>query len=360
MATGVAASEMALRLGRTDLAVVALDSVQFNLQQLLRYEEAHATALRRLEMAQDAGDLNELGDSYAVAAWNACYLGLFEEAEKLAREGYERLMVDAPYYAVHGSSWHALASFFLGEWDDVLADVETINSIFGEGGNVLTSGFTAPWPAAAFVHEARGDRAASERLLADVTAVEEPRGLLSHNLSPELIRTLVVRGEPRIARERLHRLAEQSDTAANLALLLAAEAELYVAEERWSDVPAFAGVLRATAESTGARFLDPIADRLDGLAAAASATRRRPSAASKTPCAGSKRAEWPSTRRSRGSSSRRRSRQPGAPGTRETQPNGPSRPSSGSATGARSTARESSSSALHFRNGGCRRYACVT
>src|SRR5581483_7796326 len=61
---GTAAAEIALRIGRPDLAVVALDSVQHNLQRQHRYDAAYESARSRLELARDAGDLGELGDSY--------------------------------------------------------------------------------------------------------------------------------------------------------------------------------------------------------------------------------------------------------------------------------------------------------
>ena len=99
--TGTAAAEMALRLGRPELAVVALDSVQHALQRQHRYEAAQESARHRLELAKTAGDLGELGDSYAVAAWNAFYLGAFEEARSIGLEGYDLLRADGPIYAVH-------------------------------------------------------------------------------------------------------------------------------------------------------------------------------------------------------------------------------------------------------------------
>ena len=88
---------MALRLGRPELAVVALDSVQHNLQRQLRYRAATDSARRRVELARGAGDLGELGDSYAVAAWNAYYLGEFEEARVIGREGYDAMRADGPH-----------------------------------------------------------------------------------------------------------------------------------------------------------------------------------------------------------------------------------------------------------------------
>ena len=47
-----AAADMALRLARPELAVVALDSVQYNLQRQLRYRAAMDSARRRVELAR--------------------------------------------------------------------------------------------------------------------------------------------------------------------------------------------------------------------------------------------------------------------------------------------------------------------
>src|SRR5439155_126891 len=162
--TGTAAAEGAMRLGRPDLAVVALDSVQHNLQRRLRYEAAFEASLRRLELARDAGDLGELGDSYAVTAWNALYLGSFADARAIGREGYELLRADAPLYAVH-----------------------------------------------------------------------------AHHPRPE-----------------------------NLPLLQLAQAELLFDEGRWDELEPLAGEMRCIRELTGATYLGPGADRVEGRAAAAS------------------------------------------------------------------------------------------
>ena len=46
-------------------------------------------------LADTAGDLGELGDSYAVVSWNATYTGEFREGYEIGLEGYERLVGDA-------------------------------------------------------------------------------------------------------------------------------------------------------------------------------------------------------------------------------------------------------------------------
>ncbi len=266
---GEAAAEMAERSGRPDLAVVALDSVQHNLQRQGQYREADAAARHRLELARVAGDVGELGDSYAVAAWNRAYLGAFPEAQSLAHEGYELLREDLPLYALHILSWGALASFHLGDWDRVLADLGTLREGLGERADAPVSGYSQPWPAAAFIHEARGDRAASERLLDQVYGIERDRGVLAAHLSPLLVRTLILRGEADLARARMEELLRDRERA-ELPLLLAAEAELMLHEERWEELARLAGTLRQTGAASGARYLAPAAARCSGRAALAS------------------------------------------------------------------------------------------
>ena len=266
--TGTAAAEMAERLGRPDLAVVALDGVSHNLQRQLRYDAAYEVALRRLELARTAGDLTELGDSYAVAAWHSDYVGAFAEARELGREGYELLRSDVPLYAAHSLIWGALASFYLGDWDELLRDVERAVEALGERAETLTTGFLAPWPAAAFALEARGERAASEHMLAPAYAAERRRGRFSPELSPLIVRTLVLRGEAGPARERVAAFSG-AEGRENAPLMLVAEADLAVSEERWNDLPQLAEALRATRATSGAHSLAPIADRLEGLAALA-------------------------------------------------------------------------------------------
>jgi hypothetical protein len=264
---GEAAAAMADRIGRRDLVVVALDSVQHNRMRLLDYEGAYEVALRRLEIARTAGDIGELGDSYAVACWVGTYVGDFEEAHRMGREGYDLLLQDGPTYAAHALSWAALASFYLGEWDRVLTELDLVVSGLGERGQTLTSGFAAPWPAAAVVHESRGERAEADALLAQATAVEKARGRASSNLSPLIVAVLLLRGQVAEARARVDATNErETDVDINPRMLLA-EAELLIAEERWDDLPAFATRLRGSAAATGARYLPPTADWLEGLAA---------------------------------------------------------------------------------------------
>ena len=270
--TGAAAAELAMRIGRPDLAVAALDSVQYNLQRQTRYEAAYESARSRLELARDAGDLGELGDSYAVASWNAIYYGLFEEARDIGREGFELFHADAPMYAVHALCWATLASFYLGDWDGCLHDFGLVVAGLGERGQSLTSGFSTPWPAAALIHEARGDRADSQRLLEELYDVEErsrSRRRILTVVLPLTMRTMLLRGETQAARARFEAAIEDDPRPENLPLLQLAQAELLLAEERWDELEGLAATMRRTGESSGARYLAAAAERAAGRVAAA-------------------------------------------------------------------------------------------
>ena len=59
------------------------------------------------------------------------------------------------------------------------------------------------------------------------------------------------------------------ETPENLPLLLTAETHLRIEEGRWSELPVLAARLREVAASTGAKYLAPYADRVDGHAASA-------------------------------------------------------------------------------------------
>jgi hypothetical protein len=165
-------------------------------------------------------------------------------------------------FAAHTASWVAIASFYLGEWDALLREFDLVVAGLGER-RVLTTGFSMPWPAVAFVLEARGDRDGSEKILAEVYEVERARASrASPTLSALVVPTLVLRGEVERARERLNDVyaGERPD---NLPLLKLAEVDVFFAEGR-EDNAAFARELRDLAAESGARYLEPTALRLEG------------------------------------------------------------------------------------------------
>jgi hypothetical protein len=136
----------------------------------------------------------------------------------------------------------------------------------------LTSGFSTPWPAAALIQEARGNRADSQRLLEEVDDVEErsrSRGRVLTVLTPLILRTMLLRSETQAARARFEAAIEDDPKPENLPLLQLAQAELLLAEERWDELEGLAATMRRTRESSGARYLDAAAQRAAGHVAAA-------------------------------------------------------------------------------------------
>ena len=173
--TGTAAAEMALRLGRPELAVVALDSVQHALQRQHRYEAATESARYRLELAKTAGDLSESAQLRRRSLERVLSRRVRGGARSIGLEGYDLLRADGPIYAVHSRTWAATPAFYLGDWDAVLHDLELIIEGLGVLAEDLTSGFAQCWPTAVFVDEARGNHEAADRLLDDVLTVESRR-----------------------------------------------------------------------------------------------------------------------------------------------------------------------------------------
>src|SRR5260370_39777933 len=75
----------------------------------------------------------------------------------------------------------------------------------GELAEATPSGSGKCWPAAVFIHEARGDHDAANRLLDDVFTIESRRGHVSAGLTPLVVSMLLLRDEVAAAREPLGR-----------------------------------------------------------------------------------------------------------------------------------------------------------
>ena len=122
-----------------------------------------------------------------------------------------------------------------------------------------------PWPAVAFALEARGDRAGSEKILAEIYDVERARGArVSPTLSALVVPTLVLRNEVGRARQRLDDAyaGQRPDKSAALEArrgrrLLRGRASRQCRQPGRRE-------LRGLAAESGARYLEPTALRLEG------------------------------------------------------------------------------------------------
>ena len=157
---GRRAAEMAIRIGRPDLASAALDAIGSAGITLGLYGPNRDIVERRLELAETLDDPWEVGDIFAMGAWFATHLGDYARAAELASEGVRRLEgVDAATgIHIHNLCWLALARFSMGDWDavtdDVLPKVMRLLADRREEPPYFAAPLLGP---AAFVKAARGD-----------------------------------------------------------------------------------------------------------------------------------------------------------------------------------------------------------
>jgi class 3 adenylate cyclase len=275
MADADEATEMALRLGRTDLASASLDSAGATLWPRGLYGRSLPLVRRRLELAEVLEDPWELGDMYAVAAWATATIGDYPEAVRLATKGEGLSAGDAPGMTLHNLSWRAFAEFSLGNWPSVVDEIlPQVLAVLGERRDEPPYFAAHAFGSAAFVHDARADPAASEliallRRHAEVEGGEWPRRSLIW-----LAWILTRRGQADDVGLLLEKLAS-STSGISQAIEDQVRAEILAVEGRWNEVPAFLERSRESASEGGLLALPVHLDRLEGRAALAAGDHRR-------------------------------------------------------------------------------------
>ncbi len=161
------AREVARRLGRLDLELMALDSISAGLNIRGLYGLAVPIDQERLDLARTLRDPFEVGDSFYTAAWSSLVVGLYPDVVALARE-FDAMGIDL--LPIGPLSLVVLAQVPLGEWDGALADHARALAMLGEDAERPPSMASGGWGAAAFIHEARGDSASADRALAVIDA----------------------------------------------------------------------------------------------------------------------------------------------------------------------------------------------
>ncbi len=263
------ATEMALRLGRPDLASAALDSAGSTLMPRGLYGRSRTFVERRLRLAETMEDPWELGDINAVAAWTSAMIGDYPEAIRMAERGEAAALGHHQGMALHNLSWRAFAEFSLGDWATVIDD--TLPRVFALLGDRRADPpyFTAhAFGSATLVHDARGDAAAEEligllRRHAASTQGEWPR------LSLIWLAWIVSRQGRTQEVDDL--LAKLDFSASGIARPLEDQvrAEIIARHERWDEAPVFLERSRAFSEQAELRALPVHLDRLEGRAAVA-------------------------------------------------------------------------------------------
>jgi class 3 adenylate cyclase/tetratricopeptide (TPR) repeat protein len=183
------AVEIARRIHQPDLLSAALDAEIATMLDDGRYGEIHDATLNRLELVPLLTDDIEIGDCFAMAAWSACFVGLYREALGYSTACIER-HAERPSMLLHGSAWRVLARFYLGDWDGALADQAEIEHIEEGDPRDLPVGYAMrAYAVTALIRELRGERDEADRFLDLVRRFAErrtkdgaPSGHVSHAL----------------------------------------------------------------------------------------------------------------------------------------------------------------------------------
>jgi tetratricopeptide (TPR) repeat protein len=255
-----AALQMARRLGRADLELLALDAHAARLNARGLYGHAKPYNQARLEIARRIHDPFEVTDTFYTAAWAALEVGSYRDVLALAAE-YQAIGMDVPPLGTLGLS--VLARVSLGEWDEALAAQARFRSLLGDRAGLPPSFATGGYGAEVLIHEARGERPAADAVVAEIvewrerTAGQRPWPL------PLAAVALARRGDYATARELLELIAEDRSSRPRG---LAARCEVVAEEGTWDEADAVVAATRAHAEAGKLVALPLHADRLEGRA----------------------------------------------------------------------------------------------
>ncbi len=269
---GEEAADMALRLGRNDLASAALDGAA----SAYGAEGLHAMAVkitdRRLALVPELEDPFEIGDIFAVAAWLQVDVGRYGDAFRFAEEGYGRTIHDVPSAAIHCLAWRATARFRLGEWAGLLADLELLRDTLGGRRDDPPYFASRPFAAAVLVHDAQGNSAAADRLLAVLDRLWEGQPDRAVFAQIWVAQALGRRGDFQAAWDMIRAPAR---APAHHGLIQEVRCELVAEEGCWERAAEILAEARAMAARGGSVALALFADRLEGRAALAAADATR-------------------------------------------------------------------------------------
>jgi class 3 adenylate cyclase/tetratricopeptide (TPR) repeat protein len=270
------ATEMALRLGRTDLASAALDSAGATLWPRGLYGRASADNIRRrLYLAQTLEDPSELGDIYAVAAWANAMNGDYPEAIGLAEQGETLSVGHHQGMALHNLSWRAFAEFSIGNWTAVVEEIlPRVRMLLGERRDDPPYFTAHAFGSAALVHDARGDADATELIALLRRHADAAEGEWPHLSLTWLVWVLARRGETSEVDDLLDKLVASASGIVR-PIEDQIRAEILAQGDRWEEVPGFLERSRAFATRGALRALPVHLDRLEGRAAVAAGDQNK-------------------------------------------------------------------------------------
>jgi class 3 adenylate cyclase/tetratricopeptide (TPR) repeat protein len=276
-AAGEAAAEIAERLDRPDLLSAALDGAGSGLITQGLYGQIERLLRRRIDLATTVlEDPWELGDIYNMASWVAFALGRYREVVQLAEQGLKRTTMDAPGPGLACVSWKGIARWRLGEWDGVHEGIEDALALLGDR-RTTPPGFSFPiFGASAFVHEARGNPGAADRILLEMRSSAQNR----QDRPPPWLNmfeaeVLTRRGAYDEALALLDHPYLGKIFRGDLYEVLQIRSRIVAETESWDRAPALVEEMRAHAREGELLALPFFADRLEGQASLAAGDARK-------------------------------------------------------------------------------------
>ena len=265
--SGLAASDMAMRLDRPDLASAALDAAVTAPGNRADFGRMKAINGRRLALVDRLDDPFELGDIYSMNAWCHAYVGDLAMARRYGEDGVAAAG-DSPT-VVGCLSWLTFAEFCLGNWDRVVNELQPeIERRLGDRADAPPH-FTVPaYGAAAFVLEARAAPTADRYTEILRAWIGTSQGYSAGMVDGWLAFILARRGTVAEAMDVLASIPASVRNAVARPFIDAAHAYLLGERRAWDEVAPFVAVTRSYAENAGLVSLPAHLDRLDGLRAA--------------------------------------------------------------------------------------------
>jgi hypothetical protein len=263
---GLAASDMAMRLGRPDLASASLDAAVTAPGNRGDFGRMKAINAKRLALVDRLDDPFELGDIYSMNAWCDAFVGNLETALEHAERGVA-VAGDSPT-VVGCLSWLAFAAFRLGDWDRVTDEVQPdIERRLGERADSPPH-FTVPaYGAAAFVADARSAPTAARYVDILRAWLGTTQGYSAGMVDAWLATILTHRGAVDEGRAVLEAIPANVRFAVSRPFIDATAAYVLGAAEAWDEAAAFVGLTREYAERAKLIALPAHLDRLEGLVA---------------------------------------------------------------------------------------------
>jgi hypothetical protein len=271
VASGIAAADIAERLGRPDLASMALDGAGAALVERGMYATASELSDRRLAAIDAIDEAFEVGDVFAMSSWNRLFTGDVEAAAAFARKGADLCRgLGAEGVEIHNLAWLAFANYQSGGWDEVLDELlPRVELLLGDRASAPPYFTQNLFGSAAAIATLRSVEPLGGRLrgvlrwMADERADSSPG---SGGIGVWYARSLLAEGQIEEA-ERMFGWASRSSSRSTWPHSIPVEALMLGDEERWDAVPDLLGRGRSYAESEGVGLLTPHMDRLEGRVA---------------------------------------------------------------------------------------------